>query len=104
AQQWLQKPRPTAVFTYNDEFGMLLMRALQDAGLRVPGDIALVGADDLPLCTLLRPRLSSVYLDIQASAQAIANRLHASVIAEGPIDPTPITLDEPRIVVRESSA
>jgi DNA-binding LacI/PurR family transcriptional regulator len=103
AQDWLQPSRPQAVFTYNDEFGMLLMRALQDAGLRVPHDVAMVGADDLPLCTLLRPRLSSVHMDIQASAQAIAQRLHASVLAEGPVDPTPITLDEPRIIARESS-
>src|SRR5205823_1818467 len=31
-------PRPTAVFTYNDEYGMLLMRLLQDAGFCIPGD------------------------------------------------------------------
>jgi DNA-binding LacI/PurR family transcriptional regulator len=94
---------PRAVFTYNDEYAMLLMRALQDAGIRVPDEVALVGADDLPLCRLLRPRLTSVALDVQASAQAIANRLHASVLAEAPIDPAPITIDEPRIVVREST-
>jgi DNA-binding LacI/PurR family transcriptional regulator len=103
AGEWLAASRPRAVFTYNDEYGMLLMRALQDAGLRVPEDVALVGADDLPICTLLRPRLSSIALDIQASAQAIANRLHASVLAETPIDAAPITIDEPRIVARESS-
>jgi DNA-binding LacI/PurR family transcriptional regulator len=103
ARQWRAAPPCSAVFTYNDEFGMLLMRALQDAGLRVPEDVALVGADNLPLCTLLRPRLSSVALDIQASAQAIANALHARVIGEAPEDAAPITIDEPRIVVRESS-
>jgi DNA-binding LacI/PurR family transcriptional regulator len=103
ANCWRHTSAPRAVFTYNDEYGMLLMRALQDAQLRVPEQIALVGADDLPLCRLLRPRLSSVALDIQASAQAIANRLHASVLAEAPIDAGPITIDEPRIVVRESS-
>jgi DNA-binding LacI/PurR family transcriptional regulator len=103
AREWRQASAPRAVFTYNDEYAMLLMRALHDAELRVPDHIALVGADDLPLCRLLRPRLSSVALDIQASAQAIANRLHASVLAEAPIDPGPITIDEPRIVMREST-
>ena len=98
-----QTTPPRAVFTYNDEYAMLLMRALQDAGIRMPDQVALVGADDLPLCRLLRPRLSSVALDVQASAHAIANRLHASVLAEAPVDPGPITIDEPRIVVRESS-
>jgi DNA-binding LacI/PurR family transcriptional regulator len=102
ARQCLAAP-PRAVFTYNDEYAMLLLRALQDAGIRIPDQVALVGADDLPLCRLLRPRLTSVALDVQASAQAIANRLHASVLAESPIDPAPITIDEPRIVVREST-
>ncbi|MEU5217130.1 LacI family DNA-binding transcriptional regulator [Streptomyces sp. NPDC020807] len=53
-----------AVFAYNDEYAMLLMRALQDAGVSVPEDTALVGADDLLLGRLLRPRLSTVRLDM----------------------------------------
>lgn len=53
-----------AVFAYNDEYAMLLMRALQDAGVRVPGETAVVGADDLLLGRLLRPRLSTVAVDM----------------------------------------
>ncbi|MFD4787238.1 LacI family DNA-binding transcriptional regulator [Streptomyces sp. NPDC058459] len=53
-----------AVFAYNDEYAMLLMRALEDAGLRVPEDIAVVGADDLMLGRLLRPRLSTVRIEL----------------------------------------
>ncbi|MFH8798567.1 LacI family DNA-binding transcriptional regulator [Streptomyces sp. NPDC017936] len=49
-----------AVFAYNDEYAMLLMRALQDEGVRVPEDTAVIGADDLMLGRLLRPRLSTV--------------------------------------------
>ncbi|THA57600.1 LacI family DNA-binding transcriptional regulator [Streptomyces sp. A1136] len=49
-----------AAFAFNDEYAMLLMRALQDAGLRVPEDVAVMGADDLLLGRLLRPRLSTV--------------------------------------------
>ncbi|MFD7628625.1 LacI family DNA-binding transcriptional regulator [Streptomyces sp. NPDC059851] len=48
------------VFAYNDEYAMLLMRALLDEGLRVPEDVAVIGADDLLLGRLLRPRLSTV--------------------------------------------
>ncbi|MBO1334570.1 LacI family DNA-binding transcriptional regulator [Streptomyces sp. VRA16 Mangrove soil] len=51
-----------AVFAYNDEYAMLLMRALQDAGVDIPGDVAVIGADDLMLGRLLRPRLSTVRL------------------------------------------
>ncbi|MBD3575944.1 LacI family DNA-binding transcriptional regulator [Streptomyces sp. KD18] len=49
-----------AVFAYNDEYALLLMAALHDAGLRVPADVAVIGADDLLLGRLLRPRLSTV--------------------------------------------
>ncbi|MBT2469860.1 LacI family DNA-binding transcriptional regulator [Streptomyces sp. ISL-66] len=53
-----------AVFAYNDEYAMLLMRAFQDAGLRVPQDVAVIGADDLLLGRLLRPRLSTVHIEM----------------------------------------
>ncbi|MEV7612082.1 LacI family DNA-binding transcriptional regulator [Streptomyces sp. NPDC089799] len=52
------------VYAYNDEYAMLLMRALQDAGLRIPEDVAVVGADDLLLGRLLRPRLSTVRIEL----------------------------------------
>ncbi|MEU9478942.1 LacI family DNA-binding transcriptional regulator [Streptomyces sp. NPDC048191] len=53
-----------AVFAYNDEYAMLLMRALQDEGVRIPEDVAVIGADDLMLGRLLRPRLSTVHIDL----------------------------------------
>ncbi|MGX1885101.1 LacI family DNA-binding transcriptional regulator [Streptomyces sp. NPDC055287] len=53
-----------AVYAYNDEYAQLLMRALQDAGIDVPGECAVVGADDLLLGKLLRPRLSTVHIEL----------------------------------------
>ncbi|MBK3647426.1 LacI family DNA-binding transcriptional regulator [Streptomyces sp. MBT33] len=53
-----------AVFAYNDEYAMLLMRALQDEGVRVPEEVAVIGADDLMLGRLLRPRLSTVHIEL----------------------------------------
>lgn len=43
AARWRRAEHPTGIFTCNDEYGMLLMRALLDAGLVIPGDIAPVG-------------------------------------------------------------
>nr|WP_177239947.1 LacI family DNA-binding transcriptional regulator [Streptomyces monashensis] len=63
AAQWRESGLD-AVFAYNDEYAMLLMRALQDEGLRVPEDVAVIGADDLMLGRLLRPRLSTVHIDL----------------------------------------
>ncbi|MGW2763165.1 LacI family DNA-binding transcriptional regulator [Streptomyces sp. NPDC001275] len=53
-----------AVFAYNDEYAMLLMRALQDGGVLIPEETAVIGADDLMLGRLLRPRLSTVHIDL----------------------------------------
>jgi DNA-binding LacI/PurR family transcriptional regulator len=63
AAQWRQSGLD-AVFAYNDEYAMLLMRALQDEGLRIPEDVAVIGADDLMLGRLLRPRLSTVHVEL----------------------------------------
>ncbi|MFJ4011486.1 LacI family DNA-binding transcriptional regulator [Streptomyces sp. NPDC090026] len=52
-----------AVYAYDDAYAMLLMRALQDEGVDVPRETAVVGAGDLLLGRLLRPRLSTVRID-----------------------------------------
>ncbi|GAA3010072.1 LacI family DNA-binding transcriptional regulator [Kitasatospora albolonga] len=52
------------VFAYNDEYAMLLLRSLQDLGVPVPERTALIGADDLLLGRLLRPRLTTVRLTL----------------------------------------
>ncbi|MEV0226414.1 LacI family DNA-binding transcriptional regulator [Streptomyces sp. NPDC050704] len=58
-----------AVFAYNDEYAMLVMRALQDEGIGIPGDTAVIGADDLMLGRLLRPRLSTVHLELPSGRE-----------------------------------
>ncbi|MFD0265376.1 LacI family DNA-binding transcriptional regulator [Streptomyces sp. NPDC127106] len=57
------------VFAYDDEYAALLMRALLDAGLRIPEDVAVIGADDLLLGRLLRPRLSTVRIEMPTGEQ-----------------------------------
>jgi DNA-binding LacI/PurR family transcriptional regulator len=57
------------VFAYNDEYAMLLMRALQDEGVGLPGDTALIGADDLMVGRLLRPRLSTVHIELPSGRE-----------------------------------
>ncbi|MGA4846032.1 LacI family DNA-binding transcriptional regulator [Streptomyces sp. G5(2025)] len=60
------------VFAYNDEYAMLMMRALQDAGVDVPGETAVVGADDLLIARLLRPRLTSVRIELPTPGEVAA--------------------------------
>ncbi|QMU68209.1 LacI family DNA-binding transcriptional regulator [Streptacidiphilus sp. P02-A3a] len=59
----------SALFAYNDEYALLLLSAFQDAGLEVPGEVALVGADDVLLARLTRPRLTTVRLELPDGAR-----------------------------------
>jgi DNA-binding LacI/PurR family transcriptional regulator len=90
-----------AVFAYNDEYAMLVMRALRDVGVRVPDDTAVVGADDLMLGRLLRPRLSTVHLELPAGRD-LAELVDRAVRDPGTLPATHDVLGE-RIVHRESS-
>ncbi|MFE3516660.1 LacI family DNA-binding transcriptional regulator [Streptomyces sp. NPDC059166] len=59
AARW-RSLRLDGVFGYDDQYAALLMRALQDAGVGVPAETSVIGAGDLVLGRLLRPRLSTV--------------------------------------------
>ncbi|MFE2584090.1 LacI family DNA-binding transcriptional regulator [Streptomyces sp. NPDC059378] len=90
-----------AVFTYNDEYGMLLMRALQDEGVRVPAETAVIGADDLMLGRLLRPRLSTVHIELP-SGRDLAELVDRAVRDPGAAPETHRVLGS-SVVHRESS-
>ncbi|MGW3111475.1 LacI family DNA-binding transcriptional regulator [Streptomyces sp. NPDC001091] len=100
AARWLEL-NLDAVFAYNDEYAMLLMRALQDAGVRVPEDVALIGADDLMLGRLLRPRLSTVRIELP-SGRDLAEFVDHAVRRPG-AEPEVRTVLDARVVHRESS-
>ncbi|WP_079143936.1 LacI family DNA-binding transcriptional regulator [Streptomyces luteocolor] len=90
-----------AVFAYNDEYAMLLMRALQDAGVDVPGETAVVGADDLLVARLLRPRLTSVRIELPTPAEVAA--LVDRLIREPDTPPAVYRRSSAHIEARDSS-
>lgn len=53
-------PRPTAIFAANDLMAVGALKAIKDAGLRVPEDIALVGFDNIDIASFVRPPLTTV--------------------------------------------
>jgi LacI family transcriptional regulator len=59
------KTLPTAVATVNDNTAFGAMRAIAEAGLRVPEDISIVGIDGHPFCAYARPPLSTFEFDFQ---------------------------------------
>ncbi|HYF53607.1 MAG TPA: LacI family DNA-binding transcriptional regulator [Salinarimonas sp.] len=54
-------PRPDAVFCSNDEMAIGLMGALASAGVDVPGDVSVVGFDDIEFAAMARPTLTTVH-------------------------------------------
>ncbi len=53
-------PRPTAVIAYDDMVAVGVTRAVHAAGLRVPGDISVVGFDDVEVAAFVEPPLTTV--------------------------------------------
>jgi len=51
---------PTAIFASNDEMAFGAIRAVRDAGLRVPGDMSVVGFDDIRFAAFFDPPLTTI--------------------------------------------
>jgi LacI family transcriptional regulator len=49
------QPRPTGIFAYSDLTAVRLIRQIQERGFQVPRDFSIVGYDDLPIASLVRP-------------------------------------------------
>ncbi len=69
------QPPPTAVFAASDMMALGALRAIYDAGLRVPDDIALVGFDDIPIASFATPELTTVRQPIQRLGATAATML-----------------------------
>jgi DNA-binding LacI/PurR family transcriptional regulator len=54
------KKRPTAVFCANDHLALGMMKAFSEAGIDVPGDISIIGFDNIPEANYLIPALTTV--------------------------------------------
>jgi LacI family transcriptional regulator len=55
--------RATAVFAHNDAMAMGAVRALRDAGLHCPGDVSVVGYNDVPMADCFDPPLTTIRLN-----------------------------------------
>lgn len=91
----------TALIAYNDLMAVGAMNALQDAGVRVPEDVSIVGFDDLYISKACRPHLTTMAYPIEEMAEYAANL--AITLSEGPKEPIRNThLFLPTLVERNS--
>lgn len=96
------RPRPTAIFAANDSMAIGLLAAFQEMGVRVPGDVALGGFDDIPIARFMTPPLSSVSVSIAALGARAMERLLAALKNGSRHVPRHETVPT-RLVVRRSS-
>lgn len=68
-------PLASAYFADNDLIAAGAMKAFKECGYRIPEDIAIIGFDNVPLCTYLEPNLTSVNVPIRYMAKAAVQRL-----------------------------
>ena len=93
--------RPTAMFCANDLMAIGAIRAIQEKGLRVPKDVAVVGFDDIEAGRYFKPALSTVKPPLEAIG-GFAIELLMKIIEnpQRPIEEIPL---KARLIVRESS-
>ncbi len=90
----------TAVFAANDQMALGVLQALQQCGLRVPGDISVVGFDDVPEASFFLPPLTTVRLDFTEVGRRCVERL-LEMISGVQLSPAPAL--PPQLVVRSST-
>lgn len=96
----LPKP-PTAFFCISDRMALGSLSALQDAGLRVPQDVSLVGYDNLELLAYVRPRLTTVDHGGREAGRRLATRLLERI--KSPDMLAHRLVAEPGLVIRETT-
>jgi LacI family transcriptional regulator len=103
AKQLLARKQPfTALFAYNDISAIGSIRAFQEAGLRVPDDLSVVGFDDIQNSAYISPPLTTVRQPMQEMGKIAARTLLDRI--EGRMKYVPEIAIEPELVVRRSTA
>jgi LacI family transcriptional regulator len=95
-------PPPTAIFACNDLMAIGVLRAARNAGLRVPGDLSVVGFDDIPLATAVSPALTTVAQPITELAEHSVKLLVARMQNRNDELQTQRIVLDPYLVVRDS--
>ena len=96
--------RPDGVFAANDMTAVGVLLALQEAGLRCPEDVAVVGFDDVPIAAIVRPALTTLRLNIVDTGRRALERLVDMIAApESAGDEAICEVVRPILVVRQSS-
>ncbi|WP_067734056.1 LacI family DNA-binding transcriptional regulator [Novosphingobium naphthalenivorans] len=88
-----------AVFAASDLIAIGAMRALAEAGLSIPGDVAVMGFDDIPAASMTNPPLTTVMQDLKGAGERLVETLMAQIEdRQRPAETLPA-----RLVIRRST-
>lgn len=93
--------RPSAIFAINDMVALGVYLAAEELGLVIPKDLAVVGFDDIPLASMIKPRLSTVSHPKQEIGRLAADLLIARI--KGDQSPPKLLQLQSKLVIREST-
>ena len=103
AGSFLTQPHPpTAYLALNDEIAIGAMRALQEAGLKLPRDASVAGFNNQPACLMTSPTLTTVDQNIETTI-ATAGEVILAQLDQPPRAKPIIRMIAPQLVVREST-
>jgi len=91
---------PDAIVAASDMMAVGAIVAIEQAGLRVPEDIAVVGYDDSPFAAAMWPALTTVRQDALGLGMAAADSVLAML--DNPDDPPPAVIFPTELMIRES--
>jgi LacI family transcriptional regulator len=94
-------PEVTAVFAASDAFSLGVLKAFDERGITVPGQVSVVGFDDLAEARFFKPSLTTVFLDFEEIGHLAVERILAMMRGE---ESAVIPLIRPRLLVRDSTA
>lgn len=81
--------RPSVIFAANDAMAVGALSALREAGIDVPGEVAVAGFDDIPVARFLNPPLTTVRVGIAALGERAAALLLTALAERSPPDAAP---------------
>ena len=74
--------RPDAVFAYSDTAAMAFISALRDRGIDVPGDVSVVGYNDIPSAEYFHPTITTIRQDTHQAGRMLAAKLMRTIDGE----------------------
>jgi DNA-binding LacI/PurR family transcriptional regulator len=98
-----QYPEMDAVFAANDQMALAVLNTAQQAGLRIPQDLAVIGFDDLAEAAYFNPPLTTIRQDLHQLGWLAVQKLLGKIEMGSESSPAEAITLQPELVVRLST-